>query len=156
MWSEATACCKQSMEALFFKSGTLGLELDKSGKETKDFLQAEREKGTEGPRKLCTGHGRSSLKGTQSSEPQPCPLFFMLYCRCAWSNHHKPSRTKKVRDVPTGVKKGSLYPVKYGESNQVVKGEGDHPVPADLGTGLSKCKSRASKASPSSSLLPGH
>lgn len=31
------------MEALFLKSGTLGLELDELGKETKDFLQAKRE-----------------------------------------------------------------------------------------------------------------
>jgi hypothetical protein len=59
--------------------------------------------------------------------------------------YHEPSRTQKIRDVPAGMKKGSLHPCQIQEEATRIL--------ADLEIGLRQCKSRAPEAC---LVVPGH
>lgn len=136
MQSEVATCCEQSMEAFFYilfflRSGwDPGLGIEEWGKETKDCLQAQREK--DGIGSCATGHWRSSLRTQRIQNLSP------VHCS-PWkdigSNSHRPNKTKEVNEVPLGMKKGSLHPRESRGKPLSSSGYGDrsgkvlHPEP---------------------------
>lgn len=91
--------------SLILKSGALGLKLDALEKETKGFLRAKHEK--DGIARALEAVHRALEKQPEAQAEFTAGVYAGVY--------HEPSRTQKIRDVPAGMKKGSLHPCQIQE-----------------------------------------
>lgn len=91
--------------SLILKSGALDLKLDALEKETKGFLRAKYEK--DGIARALEAVHRALEKQPEAQAEFTAGVYAGVY--------HEPSRTQKIRDVPAGMKKGSLHPCQIQE-----------------------------------------